>query len=287
MNGVAWSRLAAGLQLIGFGVFLLLTTQGLLPWSFWLEAASFWPVLLVGAGLRLVFQPSRLPWAVLMSPLVVIGTLVLVARGGLPPRPAEDWVARSVDRPESAERVTLVAHLAGGRLDVQSASVTPGMLVEGRSASRGGRGRLDREGSGADVRLHLDEGHQEWIVLGPRRKQAWDLRLDETLPASLEIEGVFLAGRLDLARGRLGEAGVEGVLNDFELRLPRPETDASLHVEGVFNRLRLIVPPGTPVRVHAEGPFNSIDRGRTGEDGPGYDVRVEGVMNRLEVETEG
>ena len=59
MNGIAWWRVAQGLQLAGFGVFLLLTTQGLLRWSFWAEAASFWPVLLVGAGLRLVFERSR------------------------------------------------------------------------------------------------------------------------------------------------------------------------------------------------------------------------------------
>jgi hypothetical protein len=41
--------------------------------------------------------------------------------------------------------------------------------------------------------------------------------------------------------------------------------------------------------VRADGPFNSVDRGGiAAPDGrPGYDVRVEGVMNRVVVEESG
>ena len=49
--------------LIGFGVFLMLTTLGVLPWSFWLDVARLWPVLLIGMGLRLIFERSAMRWA--------------------------------------------------------------------------------------------------------------------------------------------------------------------------------------------------------------------------------
>jgi len=288
VNGIAWGRAAEGVQLAGIGVFLLLTTQGVLPWSFWAEAASFWPVLLVGFGLRLVFERSRAPWAVLLSPLVVLGTLGWVARGqgaGLP----GEWVSRSVARPEGAERCTFVAHLAGARIDLTSAALAEGLLAEGRSATWSDHGRLDLRRSGSEPVVRLDEGRQAPLAFGPRRRQVWELRLDETLPVGLDLAGAFLGGRLDLTRGRLTEAGVEGVGNDFEARLPRPEKDVALHVEGVFNHLRLVVPASIPVRVHAEGPFNTVDRGGTAaaNDRPGYDLRIEGVMNRVVVEESG
>ena len=286
MNVIAWRRAAEGLQLAGIGVFLLLTTQGVLPWSFWAEAVSFWPVLLVGFGLRLIFERSRTPWAVLLSPLVVLGTLGWIARGQGTELPEQDWVNRSVARPEGAERYTFVAHdLAGARIDLTSAVVTEGLLAEGRSASRDGSGRLDLRRSGSMPVVRLDQGRHALLVFGPRRRQVWDLRLDETLPVGLDFQGAFLGGRLDLTRGRLTEAGIEGVGNAFEARLPRPETDATLRLQGVFNELRLVVPASTPVRVRANGVFNSVDRGgAAAPDGrPGYDVRVEGVMNRVVV----
>jgi len=285
VNGIAWWRVAQGLQLVGFGVFLLLTTQGLLPWSFWAEAASFWPVLLVGAGLRLVFERSRAPWAVLLSPLVVIGTLAWVARVASAPPPG-DWVSRSVARPEGAERWTLATRLAAARVDLQTAALPEGLLAEGRSASRNGRGRLEMRRPGPEPWVRLDSGRGDSLPFGPPRRQLWDLRLAQSLPVGLDFGGAFLDGRLDLAGGRLTEAEVDGAFNDFELRLPRPLADVSLRVKGVLNGLRLVVPVGTPVRVRTEGPFNHVDRDRVIAPGagPGYDVRVEGVMNRIVVE---
>jgi hypothetical protein len=59
-----------------------------------------------------------------------------------------------------------------------------------------------------------------------------------------------------------------------------------LRVKGVFNGLRLVVPAATPVRVRTEGPFNHVerDKAQTPADGPGYDLRVEGLMNHVVVE---
>ena len=71
---IVWGRVSRGLSYIGCGVFFLLTTQGFLYRGFWLDALAYWPVLLIALGLRLMFQHSRTPWAVLISPLVIMGT---------------------------------------------------------------------------------------------------------------------------------------------------------------------------------------------------------------------
>ena len=283
MNGVAWQRLADGLQVIGFGVFLLLTTQGLLPWSFWAEALSYWPVLLVGAGLRMVSERSRLPWAVLLSPLLVIGTLAFVARGHTMERLPGEWVDRAIERPRGAERWTLSARLSAARLDLRAVALSGGLLAEGRCAARGEPGRLELEGAGPAPVLRLAGGRGR-AVFGPQPSQVWELRIDPSLPLGVELEGVLRGGRLELKGARLTGGGLEGAFNDVELRLPRPETEVTLHLKGVFSSLRLVVPASTPVRVRAEGLFNEVDRGgRAAPGGPGFDVRVEGVMNRVEV----
>ena len=285
MKDVAWGRVAEGLQLAGFGVFLLLTTQGVLPWFFWAEAASFWPLLLVGAGFRLVFERSRAPWGVLLSPLVVLGTLTWVARE-TGHDPAGEWVNRSVARPEGTERWTLAMRLAGARVDLQSAEMAEGLLAEGRSKSREGRGRLEMQRPGPLTQVRLDSGRGGSVHFVPPRRQLWELNLTRALPVGLDLQGALLGARVDLASGRVTEAEVDGAFNYFELRLPRPLADVSLHLKGAFNSLRLVVPAATPVRVRAEGPFNHVERDKapTPPAGPGYDLRVEGVMNQVVVE---
>jgi hypothetical protein len=54
-----WPKVAEGLNLVGIGCFLLATTMGLLPWSFWLDAVAFWPVLIIAVGVRVAFERSR------------------------------------------------------------------------------------------------------------------------------------------------------------------------------------------------------------------------------------
>lgn len=285
MKDVAWWRVAEGLQLAGFGVFLLLNTQGLLPWFFWAEAASFWPLLLVGAGLRLVFERSRAPWGVLLSPLVVLGTLTWVARE-TGHDPVGEWVSRSIARPEGAERWKLATRLAGARVNLQTAEMAEGLLAEGRSKSRHGRGRLEMQRPGPVPWVRLDSGRGGPVYFGPPRRQLWELNLTQALPVGLDLQGALVGGRVDLASGRVTEAEVDGAFNDFELRLPRPLADVSLRLKGAFNSLRLVVPAATPVRVRAEGPFNHVDRDNVlaPPAGPGYDLRVEGVMNHVVVE---
>ena len=59
-------------------------------------------------------------------------------------------------------------------------------------------------------------------------------------------------------------------------------------MNGVFQSLNLVVPEGTPVRVHGPGlPFNARSRGVRGLEGrPGYDVKVHGIFHAVEVRTD-
>ena len=70
----AWRRISRGLIMAGLGVFLLLNTTGVVPWSFWLLLLPLWPVCLIAIGLRLVFERSRFAAGVLLSPLLLLGT---------------------------------------------------------------------------------------------------------------------------------------------------------------------------------------------------------------------
>lgn len=66
-------RLFWGVVLIVVGALLLVNTTGRLPWFFWAYTITYWPALIVGAGLAILFPRVG---AILMI-LSVAGMLAL------------------------------------------------------------------------------------------------------------------------------------------------------------------------------------------------------------------
>lgn len=283
-----WAKAAEGIQLAGFAVFLLLNTTGVLPWSFWLDAISLWPVLVMSAGVKIAFEKSRAPWLLLLGPALVLGSLAWLASGNRPQAPAGPWEEAFVARPEGAQRVELDASLVGSRLRFTSTTDVPAdRLVDGRSVGRSEKTRLDvrTENGVAEVRL---DGSNRRVVFVPRARERWELRLPAELPLHVRIRGAGVGGELDLTAGSKVAFRTEGVFIGVAARLPAPREETEIRMNGVFNSLRLSVPEGTPVRVHGPGlPFNAVDRGVRGAEGrPGYDVSVQGVFTAVDVITD-
>ncbi len=281
----AWPRAAEGIQLIGIACLLLLNTTGHLHWSFWLDAISLWPLLVVSLGVHIAFEKSRAPWLVLLGPILVLGGLVWLASGVRPSLPDGPWQPEFAMRPEGAQSVKLTASLAAARLRLTTANDIPGgRLVDGRALRDGGRARLETETDGSVAQVRL-EGRVRGIVFLPRSSEYWDLRLPQDLPVAVHVKGAGVGARLDLTSAGFRGARAEGVFIGLDARLPAPRQDTEVTIDGVFNSLTLTVPEGTPVRVQGQRhPFNAIGRGLQGVPGrPGYDVRVKGIFSAVEV----
>jgi len=284
-----WGRAADGIQLAGLSVFLLLNTTGQLPWSFWLDAFSLWPVLVMSAGLKIAFEKSRMPWLLMLGPVLVLGSLTWLASD---PRfealPAGPWQAQSIARPDGTERVSLEAKLGGARLRLQASDDVPAdRVVDGRSIASGGE-HFTTEGRDGVAHVTLRGGEKPGALFVRRPKERWDLRLPTGRPVEVRVSGAGIAGDFDLRRADFAGARAEGVFLAVEARLPAPRTDTEVKVSGVFNWLSLTVPEGTPVRMHGAGlPLNARGRGLRGVEGrPGYDVSLQGVFSVVEVRGE-
>src|SRR5512134_676112 len=145
-----WRRATDGIQMAGFAVFLLLNTTGALPWSFWLDAISLWPVLIIAAGLKIAVEKTSFPWLMLLGPVIVLGSLAWLASGQRPEGPVGPWEPTSVAREAGTERLDFEAALAGARLRLSGADDVPdGRLVDGRRISPDEHVRFETEMDGA------------------------------------------------------------------------------------------------------------------------------------------
>ncbi len=180
------------------------------------------------------------------------------------------------------------AKLAGARLRVAVVAQMPaGRLVDGGSIASHDNARLEADSDGTLARVRL-RGEKNRVVFLPRRKERWDLRLPAELPLRVRVAGAGVGGDLDFTAGTFEGLQTEGVFIGVDARLPAPRQETEIRMNGVFNSLSLVVPEGTPVRVHGAGlPFNAVDRGVRGTEGrPGYDVHVQGIFSAVEVRTD-
>jgi hypothetical protein len=250
---------------------------------------TLWPIMLITAGLRIAFGNTRRAWVIVFGPLTVLGLLAGMASGRLAGAPGT-WQPVSEARSAGATRVLLSGTLASSRLDLVAKTLPEGIAVLGRRGSREDKARVERSQEGTTDRVALVNGDYGFASVLPGRMSRWELGVSDAVPVGLRLEGAMIGATIDLSRGVVEDSMLAGVFLGVDLRLPRPEAPVRLTVKGVFNVVDLIVPRGTPVRVHGPGlPANVVDRG-TGTDpndpaNPGYDVRIEGVFSRLGVTT--
>ena len=275
----AWRRMSRGLLLSGVGVFLLLTSLDVLPWSFWGALVPYWPVLLVMLGVRLIFERSRFPAAILLSPLLLLGLMTTVAFTWTVGPVGQAQPLRAL-RPPEATRWRLEGDLALARLDLRARALPKELLLRGTATGERGRPRISVTG---DVAPRVRMRNVRTLTIPPLHGSWWrggvEADLATELPLSADLDLVLVEGILDLERATVTRADLEGAFLDLTLRLGAPEEDVRITLDGAFNRINLIVPATTPVRVSTEG-FMNFTSGRKGRrSGPGYRVRVEGAGN--------
>jgi hypothetical protein len=289
-KGVDWVRLADGVFLAGLGVFAYLNATGRLPWTFWFDVLTLWPIVLVTGGLRIAVGQTRHAWMIVFGPLIVLGVLAGMASGRLGGAAPGPWLPFSEAHGEEATRVVLSGKLHSSRIDLVARPLPEGVALQGRRGSREDKARVDRKPDPKTDRIGLLNGDYGLATILPGRTSRWELAVTDAVPVGVRVEGAMVGSTIDLSRGALADATFAGVFLGAEMRLPRPKAPVKVTVKGVFNAVELIVPPGTPVRVHGPGlPANVVERGSgtdpTDPANPGYEVRIEGIFSRLGVTT--
>ena len=283
---VEWKRAADGIGLCVWATFLLLTTTGVLPWSFWMDAISLWPLLIMSAGIQITFEKTRTPWLVLLGPAVVLAGLVWVATGPNPDLSSGNWKSEGpLPRPEGAKHVKLDLELLGTRLAVEARDVEAGALADARSIERSEKTQLQVDRQDDVARLRLDTG-KSGVPFVPGHKQRFDLGVPRDLPVTLRLKGAMSRTNLDLGDGLLEGGSIEGAFLATQLVLPPVEQTVKIVQKGAFCALRINVPDGTPVNVRGNRfPFNIVKRDIKGAPGrAGYEIQLEGVFSAIALE---
>jgi hypothetical protein len=306
------------LILIAVGGVALLANLGVLdPDTLW-RVVDLWPLLLILLGLEILL--SRTLPAVVAGP-VMLAVFVLALLGALAyaataspvsgsrapfarPLPLDVRTAGSAqvtDTSAPLERTqqgTLRLHVGASRVDIRGESLGEDLF----------RAHLEFPNGESAPTVTVDSGRIEIDQSGTRRfsfprvgRRSVELRLNNRVPWTLQLDGGALNGTVDLQDLRLSSLNVDGGAAHLDLRLPPPSGTVRVGMSGGAIDVTLRLPPSTAARVTMDGGANSLSVSRGGRRSGGfgsmvwesdgfasasdrYEVTVSGGANHLRID---
>jgi hypothetical protein len=284
------------LILIGLGLLFLGVNLGYVSPDVWRDLWRYWPVLLIAAGLELLF--GRANWtATLIAILLLIGVAVLaVPWFTLAPRPGwadGPWrgtqvTERLVEDLGDARRASVELRHGAGRLELGALSVDSASLLEADFSHAVDRlsHSVERRGDEAIVRLggQMDRGPIPWREYGPDN---WSLRLSPRIPIALDVRTGASDTSLDLRQLQVTRLDVEAGAASLRVTLPRAAGHTEARVKAGAAGVEITIPEGVAARIQARSGLSglSIDEGRFPRAGsvyqsPDYDT----AANRIDLD---
>jgi hypothetical protein len=251
--------------LIGVGVIWLLYNLDLITGANITGLFQLWPLLLIGAGLDLLFGRRYPVLGALFGLAVVTGLIAMTLAGprlGLvntPEMQTETFVAPS----GLARRAKLDLQLSSGRILVQPLSGTENLLV----ATAVHSGSVQFEDSGTTNRTIRLNGPQHtgnpFVWFNNLGEQKWDIAISQDIPVDIDLVVSSGTADIQLTGLKMETAAIRVSSGDTEVRLPATGKAYPSSVSISSGSLLIHIPDGAETAIDSQ-----ISSGRLTYDVP-------------------
>lgn len=245
--------------IIGIGLIWLLAVLGVIPETNLLGLINLWPILLVAAGLKMLFG-NRSQWvgAVIAVLVLALAVVVLMMGPALGLPAAGTLNSRSLSNPiDGATSASITIDLASQPSHFSVVN-DPANLFE---ADVDYYGSLIFDASGSPHRfIKLDSAVSgASFNLSPHPDATWDIRLAQDVPLDLRIDGGSGSGDLNLSRVTLSALSLDVGSGAFNVVLPVGDQAYQADFIGGSGSLSIDLPANTPLTATFDGGSGSIN----------------------------
>ncbi|MCD6119319.1 hypothetical protein J7K50_05715 [bacterium] len=268
-------RMTFGVLIICAGITLLLNTVGYLDWCVWDTLWRFWPVLLITAGINVIFERTALWPVVFISPLIIAGIFWFVIIGyeasgdsgnfilgnaSLARKQIESEFIISGYEDEEIELVHLEINGTAGEIEIEpGANESAGDIVYITSLTRGYVPKVEDKIEGNILNVIIPE--EKYAGVFGRGGHEYSIELSTDYPYNIEINTG--AGNISLDLAELEVEGIEinsGAASVMLVAPSRCESGCSIELNSGASEIKIGVPKGVSVGVDSTG-LGSIEVG--------------------------
>lgn len=265
-------------------------------WDLWSTLWRLWPVLLIAAGIDIMFGPHHTwgGWVAAGLVVTVVGGVLFFA-----PVVVQDYglgYVQNIAEPlRDATKADVEIAPGLGHLIIREAR-DGAMLAEGRiERFQGEQLSVSHTGSSGVARLDIKSRGLKGIPASVEGRHTWDLGLNGSVPMRLDLDLGVGKSELDLTRLRLTELEVNTGVGETRIDLPATGRFPA-RIDSGIGRLTVTIPRGMAVRVRAETGIGAVhfdgefvERGSVRES-PDYetsanqvDLRISGGIGAIDI----
>ncbi len=239
---------------LGLGGVFLLTNFGLLGWGAWNTLFRLWPLLLVTAGLELLFG-RRSIWISLPVTAMMLGILAVVLGLTGVNLPSGSTVETEVNEPlGSAERADVSVSLGVGDLNLFPLDDSD-YLISGEISS-GGTSVRSRSSMIGDTLVYALEHNNPAIIMPFDDAWSWNLGLTTLIPMELDSSmGVGSMG-LILDGMMLEDLNVSQGVGEVEVILP--DGNYGAEIDQAIGQILVEIPQNIPIRLNVSKAISAL-----------------------------
>ena len=269
-----FDSVSRGLLLIALGIIFFLLNYGFLSWGLWVHVLDLWPLILILAGIGLLFNRMiPLSMVLLIFLLSIVGYSIVVGDKPAPERinSFQNSLGQtgSIDvlLPLEVKKANVDLELGGSQVQVK-ALLSENNQSEPRLMT--GNYKLEnwgsRTGKNDDPVIIKQSGDTITANLsaatagkGTRNLRDVSLNLSPKVRYDLELEAGAINGNIDLSQLLVDKLKISTGASDFELQFGDTGIATEGKIDSGASKLTLVVPENVGLKIRLNGVATSTD----------------------------
>lgn len=266
-----FTSISRGLLLITIGVIFFLINFDILSWSFWFHVADLWPLILILAGIGLLFS-SRIPLSavLLVFLLSMVGYSMVMGDKSLPGQmnnffdpEATEIKLIDVPLPPDVKKANVKLNLGGAKVLVGALDSNQLMAGTYQGLKQGNDSRPDGSGlstsqSGDTLNVILSS-----TSLGRRsgtiNTYDVELGLSSKVNYDLDMSAGAINGSMDLSRLLVDKLKISTGASNFRLEFGDTGIATQGKIDSGASKLTLVIPENVGVTIRLNGVATSTN----------------------------
>lgn len=273
----AFSSISRGLLLITMGVIFFLLNYDILPWSFWFHVADLWPLILILAGIGLLFS-RRIPLSavLLVFLLSMVGYSLVMGDKPLPGpmshffhTGASETQSINVPLPSDVTKAKVNLKLGGAQVNVAALDleVSEAQLMTGNYQGKTESSNQATNGSGITTQqsgdtLTASVSFGENVGDINRGKSAQgDLKLNlaRRVNYDLDLSAGAINGTMDLSDLLVDNLKISTGASNFKVEFGDTGITTQGKIDSGASKLTLVIPENVGVTIRLNGVATSTN----------------------------
>lgn len=247
-------HLSNGVFLLSIGVIWALVNVGIIEWSVLTSILTLWPLLIVMAGINIIFKNSEwiksLGWIVFLSIVVIYGQSYSERFENVSPRAGEQVVIEKLAETKNAE---LRLDLGGVKLGVNSGATN---LLEAVITDPNTRHTVEFKNGNETAEIRFQRGKsfnvrfEEVCNLSLNKDVKWDM---------IDLNVGAISGTVDMSQLKVKKVDLDVGAGDLELLMGNQMEIAEVKIDAGASKIKVVVPKDAGVSVKFDGGLNSTN----------------------------